>query len=299
MTTAATIEPLPSVRPAGKTLAIAAALVAGNLVTDFVLLAWAQSSRNDYFAHPMMGFQLSQLALAGVWLALGDGRWYLRSLVAVPFCFAASAGFQLAAYVADKSSHEEGEWAMIGFFFLMIVLASCIAVLPLRRLREWRLTSEAAADEAAVPRLGQVNIADYLLWMIPFGGLMAVTRFVISIEDNFASQLGGLFFYLAGLLATVLAAMLTVFSARPRGWRKWLLLAAFALIVAVLLATPDIYRNFQRTRAYVGGPIALTVILKNACREGFRGVLSITGTALCATLNSLLLRRLGFRLAWR
>jgi hypothetical protein len=280
-------------------MALAAVLVAGNLIASVLLFVGAESLRSDALGMASMGAQLAQLVLLGVWLALGDGRWYVRLLVVVPLDFASSAGVALAQYLAGQLSEPEDEWAMIGFFFLMIVLASCVAVLPLRRLRDWRFTCEPVVDESAPPRLGQVNIADYLLWMIPFGGLLAVIRFIMSVQDNFARQLSQIFFYVAALLATVLAAMLTVFSSRLHGWRKWLLLAALVLLVGLVLAMPETYRNFQQIRALGGGPVTLIDVLLNACRVGSRGVLMIIGAPLCATLNSLLLRRLGFRLAWR
>jgi hypothetical protein len=299
MTATTTVAPLRSTRPARKALALAAALVAGNLIASVLLFVGADALGSDALATASTGALLAQLVLLGIWLALGDGRWYVRLLVAVPLDFVSSAGVALAQYLAGQLSKPEDEWAMIGFMFLLIVLASCDAVLPLRRLRDWRFTGEPVVDESAPPRLGQVNIADYLLWMIPFGGLMAVIRFILSVQDNFASQLSQIFFYVAALLATVVAAMLTVFSSRLRGWRKWLLLAALVVLVGLALAAPEIYGNLRQRNAFAGGPAALLVILTVASRVGSRGLCLIAGAAAGATLNSLLLRRLGFRLTWQ
>ena len=74
-------------------------------------------------------------------------------------------------------------------------------------------------------------------------------------------------------------------------------LAGFVLATGLAIATPDVWRDMQRAQAFVGGPIALSVFLSNALKTGSPAVSLTIAAALITVINSLTLRRLGWRLA--
>jgi hypothetical protein len=276
-------------------LGVVALLLANLLIV--LGLAWhteRNSPGSQWLGYAVMSAVLSQIILCGVWLGLGDGRWYWRILISVVFMMALAKCFGWASEWNGKS-HDQGnaeEWPRIAFFFIFVLLVTCAVVLPLRRLRQWRLTWQTGFEAAATP---QFQIGDILVWMIPIGAVLGLMRFLASLIDNGWQSLLDALLPLAEMAALTWCAMLAAYATRRRVLTAIALLC-LALLMGSAFATPDIYRGVLRAQAVVRGPIAWQVYFANAFPYLARHWLSALSCAWSAWVNCTILRLLGCKL---
>jgi hypothetical protein len=191
------------------------ALAMGNLLFDVGLFWLAGEDPRGWRIIFQAGIAIffSQPILLGIWLGLGDGRWYLRLAagIALTLGLAQTITLGMALSATARKQHELNPAAMIAFVMIAMLLATSVAVIPLRRIRNWRLTWEQLV---CLPATRQFQLGDLLLWMIPISGTLAVLRFLWSTDDNFAGQFGEFTLVTAGMAAIVLASMMAAFARR-------------------------------------------------------------------------------------
>jgi len=243
---------------------------------------------SNWIGHALMGAVLGQIALVGSWLALGDGRWYWRMLIAMVLMMCLARSFGWAAEWGGNQENAD-DWARIAFLFIFVLLATCVLVLPLRRMRQWRLTWQNGIESTLAP---QFQISDILLWMVPIGGFLAVMRFMGSLVDDGLSSLLDSLLPLAELAALTWCAMLAAFATRHRIAATFAVLL-LALLLGVACAAPDVYADARRAQSVVRGPIAWQVYISNALPVLARHLLLALACAWSVWVNCALLRLLG------
>jgi hypothetical protein len=197
-----------------------AALVVANLALDVVLVYYGSTGvptasavrRPPIQVGPMLarraelGTFVCQVVLLGYWLALGDAKWYSR-VITVTLLTAALGAANWAGYAMSPVPPVGGSpiWNIVAFRLCLLTSVSLAVVLiawPLRELRAWRLTWEPESARPAARR--HLHIADILLWMVPFGGLLAMVRFLAAHGLEFGPYAGRFVLLFAGV--TVIAA---------------------------------------------------------------------------------------------
>jgi hypothetical protein len=284
--------------PTRRSLAVVIALVAviiANLLVD-VGLIWFMEERRlpNWLNEIAIGTLLSQVALLGLWLGLGDGRWYVRLVVALPLtmCTAKAMGWATTLSAAARRQGSADEWAMFAFILIAMMLATSLLALVLRRTRSWRLTWWQVAR---LPPTQQFQAGDVLLWMIPIAGSLAAIRFMMSIDENFGDQLVEISLYTGRTAAIALVTMTTAFGTRRR-LRSWLVLAMLVLIIGAVFAAPDAYSNIQRMRASANKSVPLARYATAAVNQMKTHEIFTIAAAVAGLTNCLILRWLGCKL---
>jgi hypothetical protein len=243
--------------------------------------------------------------LLGCWLALGDGRWQWRLLTAIPLaiCVAFSNGVALAISPAAWRFYIDGtvgnaivsRGTMNCLWFFAILLAVFAALLPLRRLGQWRLTRQPLAEH---PPLPQFTAADALLWLAPIGGVLAVVRLLLSFGRE---EIGPnpLLLILDPLRIAILvaAAVVAAFATRRR-ILAWSALIVLMLLVAGGSAVAEYYRLGKFIPSMSAMPASyLTLHKSRMFWQPLEVVVSYFAAMLVALTNCVVLRALGWRLA--
>jgi len=240
-----------------------------------------------------IGILLSQLTLAALWLGLGDGRWYVRLVVAIPLTFCLAKTIGIANQLSPKalSRGQPDPSAMIFFILLAMLLASSCFAFVLRRTRSWRLTWQQIGNVHATR---QFQIGDALLWMIVVSGSLAALRFLVSIDNDFPAQLLDISMYTVKTMMVVTGTMIVAFSTR-RKIRGLVLITLVVLVIGALFAVPDAYENVQRMR---GGtpPTPFYRYVAAWANQTKKHEAFVIAAALGGLVNCLVLRALGCRL---
>jgi hypothetical protein len=270
-------------------------LVAANLLLD-VWLVWLMEEwfrGSWWFDQIPIGLLLSQLALLAFWLGLGDGRWYVRPLLAIPLTMCLAKSISIAMQLAPRARREADPSPTLFFILLAMLLATSSVAFALRRMRGWRWTWKPVVFAAAS---GQFQINDVLLVMIVLGGALAAVRFLITIDSDFPSQILDISLYAVKTMAVALGAMLLAYSKRHRVRGAVLLMLAVLLIGAVF-AIPDAYKSVPRVQIGVGTTSAPVWTYAVAWwKESLKQEAFVVGAAICGLVNSLALRALGGKL---
>jgi hypothetical protein len=247
----------------------------------------------------------TQVFLLGSWLALGAGKWYWRLLAAIPLtiCIALSESVGLAI-IPSAWRRYEGTLTDAIFkygtihscWFLAVLLAMFAALLPLRRLGQWRLTRQPLAEHPS-PR--QFSAAHVLLWLAPIGGALAITRLLVSfgMEEIGLNPVLLILNHL-GIASLAVAAILTAFATRNRR-RALALLMIFTLLIASGFAIAERYRLLDLMRSL---PTRVPSMIARLYWGPLEVLFSYFAAMLVALLNYLVLRALGWRLirpAWQ
>jgi hypothetical protein len=267
-------------------------LVAVNLASDvgLMLLVEEKSRGTAWHREAPIGLVLSQLTLLAMWLGLGDGRWYVRLVIAVPLTFALAnaLGIVKALSSAARRDYDPGNAMLIAFMFLGMLLAIACFGFVLRRTRSWRLTWKQV-DSA--PAMHQFQIGDALLWMMVLSGALAVVRFLNSIDADFPVLTVAL--YAVKTTAVVFGAMMVAFATRRKLLTTAVLTSA-VLVTGAVFAVPDAYENVQRMRASAAVrsvPMYRYVVAwgnQTLNHEAF-----VVAAGACAVANCLALRAMG------
>jgi hypothetical protein len=286
-----------------------AALVAANLLFDIGLVCAGMSVRFvparliNVLRHISLPIFVSQVLLLGFWLAVGDGKSYVRWLVAV----ASSAAIALTERWTPAFSHplrraqDATDTAavslMLCLLFFEVLLAVYVLLFPLRQVGNWRLTWQPDRESRVVR---QVRIFDLLLWMVPIGALLATLRVDLWLGKQLFSAHGlawWRYWQLAGLCPLVFASMLTAFATRRR-WLSLLGLVSLTLLLATAFAIVERYRLEQHFRSMVaaGARRPAAAVASHVLWGSFGEWLAYCIATVVAYLNWTALRVLGCRL---
>jgi hypothetical protein len=273
-----------------------AALLLANLLTDVGLLWLIEErfSRSAWLDQIPIGVILGQLMTLGLWLGLGDGRWYHRLVVVVPLTFGIAETIGIAELLTSRSHHDydPGGPMMIAFIFLAMVLAVSLLGFVLRRTRGWRLTWQQITSS---PVTSQFQVGDTLLWMIVLGGALAALRFLVTIDKDFPSQFLDIGLYGAKTTAVVLGAMLAAFTTRRR-LSSLVLLSLFVVLIGAAFAVPDAWGNIQRMGTSATIPVTFYRYAVAWGQQTLKHEEFVIAAAVSGLVNCLALRALGCKL---
>jgi hypothetical protein len=286
--------------PASRRVAIGLVLLgllAANLLID-VCLVWLMERSfpgSSWFDQIPIGVLVSQLILMAMWVGLGDWRWYVRLVIAVPvtFCLAQTIGVASRLSSPSFNRYEPDPSPVVAFIFLaMMLAASCVAFI-LRRTWSWRLTWQ---DVKSAPAARQFALGDALLWMIVIGGSLAAIRFLISIDRDFPTQILDIALYTVKTAAVVVAAMLLVFSSRFQ-MRAVGIFVFVVLLIGAGFAVPDAYESVRQMRVMgTTRPLPTYRYLIAWANPTKKHEVYVIAAAVGAVANSLALRALGCKL---
>jgi hypothetical protein len=278
------------------------ALVAVNLAAT-VAMHWYAGQRltgSRSIFEAVHGAMFMQLAMLGTWLTLGDGKWYLRALAAIPLamCLGFSRGFAilLSPMLRQRLSDSwqvDNFWAM--FFSLELLLVLVIVLIPLRKLFGWRLTS--FVGESTISS-SQFSLTDMMIWMIPIGGYFVVRQLSMSMyAEHHTENLQNanlrmtveFVFFAVSVIALLHATGLESFS-----WPTWAVVIGMIVLLGLGLAG-DAYWSAALTRAKLSG-----VLLGRASRItltsiAFSKLIYFFAGASVGLVNVWMLRLLGIR----
>ncbi|HEY2415578.1 MAG TPA: hypothetical protein VGI40_25270 [Pirellulaceae bacterium] len=272
-----------------------AALVLANLTADVGLL-WLSSEILQHWSplnEAAIGLLLGQVMLVGLWMGLGDGRWYVRGAIATALTISIARTLNIAAVLSPKESRNEDPafWASVAFVLIPMMLAAAICGLMLRRFRGWRLTFQAAT--IIIPTT-QFQIADALLWTTLISAGLAAVRFLASI-NAFEDQLPELTLLTVRSLLAAICASVAAFSTRRR-IRTGLWLSLTVLLIGAAFAVPDVYASAKWVFGRWMTPVAFWQFIGPATSELMKNEAFVVAVALSTLANCLVLRALGCRL---
>ncbi len=227
--------------PPRKFTAALLALVLANLALDCGL-AWFLRSDDMALAIFLLaiflvaiGVVLGQTLLLAFWIAFSEGRWQWQ--LVVPTLLAAS----LAAACALTAGLGLAEAAIVAVFLQVVLWTLVALLLPLRRVRRWRLTR---GDSALPTEHSQFRIRDLLIWTLVIGVPLALVRLLLP-QGSAGGITAGLrvIATLASMLLPLLwLVMLAAFA--PHGWRQsWIYAAGIPIFAAAAtaIATSEFY----------------------------------------------------------
>ena len=270
----------------------AALLMAANLTLDVAAL-WLSEKvwRNSPDDQVPIGFILGQLMLMALWLGLGDGRWYMRLVIAVAFTLSLGQALSVAGRLTAISGSNEPDNSMaVAFIFMSMMLAvSCLAFV-IRRAFGWRLTW---AHEMGAQPLAQFQIGDTLLWMLIIGGALAAIRFVFTLDESWRDSIGDIVKYTIMTSVVTTAAMAA--SIQRWSWKGWILFLVLIALTGIGGAVPEAFQRIQALRA-TAGPLNPMVYAATWLNESQRPLACAAAVAACVMANCLVLKRLGCKL---
>ena len=270
-----------------------ALLVAVNLSLDIVL-SWYIERRlwgGDWVARVTTGVLLCHTLLLGIWLGLSDNKWYWRLAATIPLTLCLAKALSVGSALAHRGRIASGlDWQVVATLFIAIVLTVFVLLLPLRTLRNWRLSWRLYS----VPSATQFTLRDLLLWMIPVGCALIAVKFVASLDESGGGGLIELTIYTAGIAAVVWTAMLAAFAGRQR-MVALSYTVAFTLLIGGGYGIAAAFRYIQRMYSIYNGKLPPTYV-PETLKELLVGGLTIVVPALLALANFAALRALGCKL---
>ena len=267
---------------------VLSALVVANLALDYGLWCCTRSQGFLGYLSPIaIGAPLAQILLLALWLSCGETRWPWRLGLSVLLAALLGAAAMLGA-----------GFDPIGMIFVpilleILLLALVALLLPLRRLRGWRLTK--SADTTAGPR-SRFRISDLLLWMLVIGVPLALVRVLRTQVFTGPAPTAFPTLLMSLLLLPPLLWMVLLVSFAPHT-RSRTALSAGGIMLYAGVATAIGTRLWYPLLMELPGPAGWVVLLQSIALCGSFYFL----VALVLSLNCLALRALGWRLvrpAW-
>jgi hypothetical protein len=220
--------------PPRRTAAVLASLVLANLLLNAAAACLLRSDdiQRAIFLVAMfliaIGLQVGQTILLAFWISLSEERWYWR--LAVPALL--SMGLvTTGTFSAGLGLAESGLVALVVQVLLWILVA---LLLPLRRLRGWRLRRGRSAQPALQGRYGT---RDLLLWMMVIAVPLAIGRLLLPPGTQATVTAGLRVIGLLGLLLIPLLWLEMLAALAPRGRRhSWRFAGGILAYVAVATA---------------------------------------------------------------
>ncbi len=261
------------------------AIVLVNLVWNFGI-SWCLRSEDIGWALVLVallivaiGTLVAQTFVLSVWISFSEGRWLFRwGIPALLLIFLATA--------CGLGAGASGLGAAGAALPLAVLLCMLVALLiPLRRVRGWRLTTR---QDAVPGELGRFRISDLLIWMVVIAAPLAIIRLFASLLSNqdIPTGMRAIAMLVLLLLPLLWLALLAAFA--PRGWRHtWLLaggIVAYA-VVAIVLGAYFIFPWLEPLLWPLPGWIVLSIT----------AAFFVSGP-LVVSLNCLALRMLGWHL---
>jgi hypothetical protein len=274
------------IMPKRTTVLTLLALVVANLVVDVGLFGMYRSEGFvELLAFVAVGMAMSQILLLAVWLTCAQGSPWWR--FGVPLALTAMIGFVAAVGLIDLRMEP---WAMVVFpvifQFPLFVLAALLW--PFCRMRGWRLTAGAAANET---QPNQFRIGDLLAWMTIIGVLLALVRFLFMSEGGAGRGIWLLLAFLVLPAPLLWFALLTSLSVWPkRSW--WLVVQILALVLYSAIAFAVCARMLYDALIFTPGPPGSVLLPRSLALTA----MVFIGTPSLLSLNCFVLRMLGFRL---
>jgi hypothetical protein len=256
------------------------------MTTVFLWLVENRSLGGNWAGFFGMGLLFGQVLVLGLWLALGDAKWYWRLAGSAFATMLLAQSITLTSrFSRDGFTEDENPAAWPTLVLLVALLLVHMVLWPMRQVGSWRLTW--GRYESTATTISQFRTGDLLLWMAVIGGVLAALRFMTSVIGDS----GGLFKFILQVLGMVLltvVAMLTAF-ARQRVVRHFVLLIVLALLIGGSLAAFEAWERFQVAQPTVRWQTRLWFACWEASAESF----TFVGTTLVSLLNCLALRALG------
>jgi len=272
------------------------ALLLGNVLIDFGLVWYVGKNLpgSNVLDRAVMSILFSQVLLLGFWLALGDTKWYWRLVVTVPATMLVAQSVVWGSRDNLKSSNLDraAYFGLLALIFLTALVAVFVFLIPLRRLRKWRLTWQRVAEG---PTVQQFHIGDLMLWMVPIGVLLAAVHLMATLDQTQGKGLIDLLLNLAGLAAIEWSAMLTAFATRRR-YLALLYLVVFTLVVGSAFAAAGAYQLVRSIESRAVVTLPWMYYFQQACWRSAAVLFSFVAAALVGLVNCLILRVLGCQL---
>jgi hypothetical protein len=271
-------------------------LVLANLAIDVGLIWFVEESNRQWRAvHEVpIGILLGQLMLVGLWRGLGDGRWYLRIVVAIALTLAIAKTIGVAeSLLTRRNGTDPGHEMVIAFILLPMMLTSAVLAFVLRRIRGWRMTWQSLP--VGVSPGSQFQMSDALLWTTVIGGALASCRFMLTIDQTFTSQLRDLSIYTAKTTAVVIAAAVLAFAPKHQV-RTAIWFTIIVALVGAVFAMPDVCNDVQRMRTTATLPAPFSEFAVAWGNQTLTHEAFAIAAALGTLANCLVLRALGCRL---
>jgi hypothetical protein len=232
----------------------------------------------------LLGLQLGQTLLLAFWISFSDERWYWRS--AIPALV--SAG--LVAACAISAGSGLGDSMLVGLAVQGLLWILVVFLVPLRRLRSWRLKRGGNPLPAEQKQYG---IRDLLIWMAVIAVPLAIFRFLISLSTANTVSAGLRGISLLGLMLLPLLWQAILAALAPRGRRySWIFAAGilFYAVLAVAVGAREFY-NLMLVPFWLPRPGWVLLLLSLAIVSA----IFITST-LVLWLNCLCIRGAGWQL---
>jgi len=270
-------------------------LVLANLLHDVAMVWLMEEGYGSWWLNPFaVAILLGPVMLLGMWFGLGDGRWYVRLLVAIALTIAVALSFAVVGQLsANARRHHDSDnpWAMISFVLISMMLAASLLAFVLRRTRNWRLTWWPPASDSPTR---QFQIGDILLWMVLISGSLAAFKFIVSIDADFKDQILEISLLTARTTLIALAAMLAAFG-RRNYLRTAVMLVMAVLFVGLIFSASEVYQAVQTLRSGTRA-VALTRYVRAATNKVMDHEVFAITAAFVIVVDCLVLRALGCQL---
>jgi hypothetical protein len=264
------------------------ALVATNLLLDIGLAFWgAERLPGEFLVNATLeAVRYSQVMLLALWLGLGEVKWYWRLLLVAPVTIGVGMSYVLGMTLSPTFRSVQGLRIAPGgkvdmshiLVHVTVLLGAVSAVLPLRRMKKWRLSWR----ELVLPfESNQFRIADLMCWMVVIGCFLCSLRLLklywneTARSDWLVQFLSHIAFPMACYSVITTGSMLAAFAIRNRRQAMVALLVATLLIGGAIsgvsayqLANRAAGRRNSRLSWIPGGklisfPVGMTVSLSN------------------------------------
>ena len=224
-----------------------ASLIFVTLILDIGMM-WLLSEaqhRWQWLNDAISGVLVGQVILIGMYLGLGNGRWYVRTGAAVCLTLAVARSMGIAAMLSEheRKNGDPDFWATISFLFIPMMLAAAFTGLMLRRFRGWQLTWQSSPHE--LPGR-QFQISDVMIWTTLLAMALAAVKFLMMYDEHLSDQFLNLSMLAACITVAVTCGMIAAFVTSRVG-RVVLLLSLTLVVETVLFSIPEICRLIQRS----------------------------------------------------
>lgn len=230
-------------------------LLLANLAVVYVLWwQYSSSATLSSLGFAVVGVPVAQVMLLGIWLSLGDAKWYWRLIVVALAIYSIGLVIAVSTSFSPRSRRAAAPDLPITFCLPLGILALTLyaLLLPLWRVRGWRLGMGRAVSSGR-----KFHIADCLLWMLAIAVPLAAGRGLVSFAEGPMLEM----ILLVGAVAVILtpivwSAVLICFNPKNRRRRLVFLACWTALYASVFVIVSEflLYRQLLQINRGVAPP---------------------------------------------